>query len=67
MAEFCLKCWNQLNDTHLTKKDVSLLKYLDLCEGCGEMKNTIIKYKKSYVFAKHIEWLLKRKRGEVDG
>jgi len=41
MAEFCLNCWNELNDTHLTEEDVVLTDYLDLCEGCAEMKPVI--------------------------
>jgi len=45
MAEFCLDCWNKLNHIHLTEEDVILSKDLDLCEGCEEMKQVIIKYK----------------------
>jgi len=46
VAEFCLECWNKLNDDNLTKKDVVISKGLDLCEGCGKFKQVIICYKK---------------------
>lgn len=41
MAEFCLDCWNELNDTHLTERDVILSKERDLCEGCGEPRRVV--------------------------
>lgn len=43
MAEFCLKCFNQLNGTHYTKGDV-IVDY-DLCEGCGEYKKCIVMFR----------------------
>jgi len=46
MAEFCLDCWNKINHTRLTEEDVILDEELDLCEECGEMKPTIIKFGK---------------------
>lgn len=48
MAEFCLECWNKMNHTRLTKKDVFLSKDLDLCEGCAELKRVIVRYKKRF-------------------
>ena len=36
MAEFCLDCWNKLNQKKLTERDVVLSRDYDLCEGCGE-------------------------------
>lgn len=44
MAEFCLGCYNKLFEKELTDKDVELL--VDLCEGCGEIKPTIVAIKK---------------------
>ncbi len=42
MAEFCLECWNKINET----KDFSYRYVLswrkELCEGCGEYKRIII-------------------------
>ena len=40
MAEFCLKCLNQLSGTHYTKGDV--IEAYDLCEGCGEYKKCVV-------------------------
>ena len=45
MAEFCLDCFNQMNDTKLTDKEVILED--DLCEGCGEVKPCVMTIKKS--------------------
>ena len=42
MAEFCLECFNKLNDTNYKKADVILTRDLDLCEGCGEMKPVVV-------------------------
>lgn len=44
MAEFCLDCWNRLNETNLTEKDVVLSGKddMDLCEGCGQWKQTVV-------------------------
>ena len=50
MAEFCLDCWNKMNDSHLTAKDVVLSEDLDLCEGCASFKPVIIKCKKPCIF-----------------
>lgn len=41
MAEFCLECWNRLHHTQETSQEVTLTNYLDLCEGCGEMKQVV--------------------------
>lgn len=43
MAEFCLKCFNKLNDTNYQEKDVVLED--DLCEGCAEIKPCIVTFK----------------------
>ncbi len=44
MAEFCLDCYNKRHGTHLTEKDVKL--DLDLCEDCGEIKPTIVIFRR---------------------
>lgn len=36
MAEFCLKCFNELNNTHYTEENIWT--EVDFCEGCGEWK-----------------------------
>jgi hypothetical protein len=44
MAEFCLDCWNKMNHTLLAKEDVILSEEPDLCEGCAELKPTVVRY-----------------------
>lgn len=44
MAEFCLKCFNKMNATGYTEKDVILED--NLCEGCGEIKPCVIVIRK---------------------
>jgi len=46
MAEFCIECFNKINETNLVSKDVVLSKYLTLCEGCEENKAVIIRLKR---------------------
>ena len=40
MAEYCIDCWNRLNGTHYTEKDVKT--DMDLCEGCGKWKPVVV-------------------------
>jgi len=42
MAEFCLKCFNKINDFNLNRFDVFLSNDLDLCEHCGKYKRVIV-------------------------
>jgi hypothetical protein len=57
MAEFCLKCFNEMNDTKLTDKEVFLED--DLCEGCGKIKPCVIAIKKEpqTPFKSILKWL----------
>ncbi len=48
MAEFCLACWNQIHKSNFTKNNVTLTKYLELCEGCGKYERTIYKFYKRF-------------------
>lgn len=43
MAEFCLDCWNMINNTKYTERDCVLSRGLELCEGCGEYKQVIVR------------------------
>ena len=43
MAEFCLDCWNMVNNTKYTERDWVLSRGLELCEGCGEYKQVIVR------------------------
>lgn len=48
MAEFCLDCWNKLNETNDPPSKYIISDYLDLCEGCGRVTNVIIIERKYY-------------------
>lgn len=40
MAEFCLDCWNRMNGTSYTERDV--VTDMDFCEGCEQWKPVIV-------------------------
>lgn len=42
MAEFCLNCWNKMNETTDSPWRYALSWEKDLCEGCGEYKRVIV-------------------------
>ena len=48
MAEFCLECWNRINETQDDEKKYIISKDFGLCEGCGEWKPVIIAERRSY-------------------
>ena len=52
MAEFCLECWNKINETNDPKSKYIISKDLDLCEGCGEWTYVIVMERKYYYFRK---------------
>ena len=56
MAEFCLDCWNELNGTSDPEYKYTYAE--DLCEGCGEWKETIVIERRFQLFHK-IVWTLK--------
>ena len=60
MAEFCLNCWNKMNEMSLTNKDVKISKDLYLCEGCGKMQNVIMFYEKYGTIKNLIRKILRR-------
>ncbi len=47
MAEFCLDCWNKIHGRHDTERELVLTRELDLCEGCGQWKRTVVTYRGS--------------------
>ncbi len=59
MAEFCLDCWNKLNQTSYTEREYILGKDIDLCEGCGEKKRVIEAKRKIRLFYDLKEFLSK--------
>ena len=52
MAEFCLECWNKINEDCDDKRKYILSKDLELCDGCGEWKNVIVAMRKGYYWHK---------------
>lgn len=42
MAEFCIDCWNKINETHDPKWRYVLAWNKDLCEECGQNKRVIV-------------------------
>lgn len=42
MAEFCLDCLNRLEGTCYTKWDVAFSWSKDICEGCSQLRRTVI-------------------------
>ena len=46
MAEFCLDCWNKLNNSNFTEKEYVISRELDLCEECAQWKPVIIKIRR---------------------
>ena len=42
MAEFCMDCWNKMNETEDSPRRYVLSWELDLCEGCGEYKRVVV-------------------------
>lgn len=69
MAEFCVDCWNELNDSNNSEKDFILSEHLDLCEGCGELKNVII-IEREFTFSemlKHVSKFIKKKINRLNG
>ena len=60
MAEFCLKCWNELTEMSLTEKDVVISKDLWLCEGCGKIKNVIKYYNRTNFLIRLLRFIIRR-------
>lgn len=52
MADFCVDCWNKLNEENKSEKSYVLSRDLDLCEGCGEYKRVIMGDRETYYFYK---------------
>ena len=48
MANFCLECWNAINETNYSPRKYIFSKTLDLCEGCGKQKYIIVIERKSF-------------------
>lgn len=48
MAEFCLKCWNEINGTNDSPNKYILSHDLEICEKCGKTTHVIIMERKQY-------------------
>ena len=48
MAEFCLDCWNKINNTNDSKNKYIMSRDLEFCEGCGEWKKVIVMERNIY-------------------
>ena len=48
MAEFCVSCWNEINETHYPEEAYVLSWDFELCEGCGEYKRVVTAKRKGY-------------------
>ena len=64
MAEFCLECWNKINEREDKAQKFILSKELEICEGCGKWKKVIIVERK-YFFLRILNFLYKNT--EEDG
>ena len=45
MAEFCLECFNKMNNSDYLESEVVLTTWLEQCEMCGELKFTVTNIK----------------------
>ena len=51
MAEFCVDCWNKLNQQDKPERAYILSFDLELCEECGEWKQVVVAERMSYKLA----------------
>ena len=52
MAEFCLQCWNKLNERNEPAWKYVLSRELDFCEECQQWKRVIIMARGPYYWCK---------------
>lgn len=52
MAEYCLDCFNKMENTHLAKNQVVESAYPYLCEGCKQQKKIVIRVRRP-LFKRH--------------
>ena len=62
MAEFCVSCWNELNETDYPEEAYILSWDYELCEGCREYKRVIIARSKCYFLRMLVNRCFHRKR-----
>ena len=49
MSEFCLDCWNKINETNDGEEKYIISKDFDFCDGCGEWKKVIVAERKHFL------------------
>ena len=62
MAEFCLACWNQINQINTEKNMYVFSKELALCEGCGKWKPVIVRLHTRYIIGNAAQKLFRRRK-----
>lgn len=45
MAEYCYGCYKKYLNGKMTERELIISNYLDLCEGCADYKNVVIRRK----------------------
>ena len=50
MAEFCIGCFNKINETNEPEGKYIMSKEPSLCEECGEWKTVVIVEKKHIIY-----------------
>jgi hypothetical protein len=55
MAEFCLKCFNELNNTNYQSNEVWLEE--DFCEGCAEWQPCVIDLRPKSLPLQLLDWV----------
>ena len=61
MAEFCVDCWNKINETEHSAHRFILSQDEELCEECGRFKRVIVAIKKRYIIQEWFsEWLSRK-------
>jgi len=59
MAEFCFDCYKKHFDEDAKKEHLVIGKSLELCEGCGKYKQTVIKQRRDSIFKRIFRGLKK--------
>ena len=57
MANFCLKCWNEMNGTDCSPRKYRMFEELELCEGCGKWTNVVLG-ERGYSYGNKLKFLL---------
>ncbi len=60
MAEFCLKCFNELNGTNYQASEVWLEE--DFCEGCADWRPCVVELSPKPLLRRLMDWVRGRFR-----